>query len=91
VLVVTCLTQVTKKGLTFDLTEKYENSFQELEKILITFPLLALSDPIGHFVIFCDAFKMGLGCVLMQNRRAVAYASRQLRTHERNYQTHDQN
>jgi len=83
------LTQLTKKGQAFVWTKKCENSFQELKKRLTTSPVLALSDPTGHFVIFYDASKMGLGCVLMQDRRVVAYASRQLRTHEKNYPTHD--
>ena len=83
------LTQLTKKGQPFVWTEKCEDSFQELKKRLTTSPVLALPDPTGHFVIFCDASKMGLGCVLMQDRRVVAYSSRQLRTHEKNYPTHD--
>jgi hypothetical protein len=41
------------------------------------------------FDVFCDASKNGLGCVLMQDGRVIAYASRQLRKHEVNYQTHD--
>jgi len=87
--IATPLTQLTKKGQAFVWTEKCENSFQELKKRLTTSPVLALPDPTGHFVIFCDASKMGLGCVLMQDRRVVAYSSRQLRTHEKNYPTHD--
>jgi len=83
------LTQLTKNGQAFVWTEKCENSFQELKKRLTTSPVLALPDPTGHFVIFCDASKMGLGCVLMQDKRVVAYSSRQLRTHEKNYPTHD--
>ena len=43
----------------------------------------------GNFVIFSDASYKGLGCVLMQNGRAIAYVSRQLRPHEKNYPTHD--
>ena len=41
------------------------------------------------FVIYCDASRQGLGCVLMQDRHVIAYASRQLRPHEDNYPTHD--
>ena len=83
------LTQLTKKGQAFMWTEKCENSFQELKKRLTISPVLALPDPTGHFVIFCDASKMGLGCVLMQDRKVVAYSSRQLRKHDKNYLTHD--
>jgi len=83
------LTQLTKKGQAFVWTEKCENIFQELKKRLTTSHVLALPDPTKHFVIFCDASKMGLGYVFMQDRRVVAYASRQLRTHEKNYPTND--
>ena len=41
------------------------------------------------FVVFSDASRQGLGCVLMQNGRVIAYASRQLKNHEVNYPTHD--
>ena len=40
-------------------------------------------------MVYCDVSKMGLGGVLMQNGKVFAYASRQLRTHEKNYPTHD--
>ena len=51
--------------------------------------MLVLPNPNGAFEVYCDASKMGLGCVLMQDRKVVAYASRQLRLHEENYPTHD--
>nr|KYP39705.1 Retrovirus-related Pol polyprotein from transposon 17.6 [Cajanus cajan] len=82
------LTQLSKKGQPFEWTEKCENSFQELKKRLPTALVLALPNSNGQFFIFCDDSKMGLGCVLMQDRRVVAYASRQLRVHEKNYPTH---
>jgi hypothetical protein len=41
------------------------------------------------FVVYCDASRQGLGCVLMQGGKFVAYASRQLQKHEENYRTHD--
>jgi len=62
------LTQLSKKGQKFEWTEKYETSFQELKKRLTTSPVLALPNPNGHFVVFCDASKMGLGCVLLQDK-----------------------
>ena len=52
-------------------------------------PVLVLPDPKETFIVYCDAFKMGLGGVLMQRGQVVAYASRQLKMHERNYPTHD--
>ena len=51
--------------------------------------MLILPDIRKDFDIYCDASRQGLGCVLMQEGRAVAYASRQLRPHEENYPTHD--
>jgi hypothetical protein len=66
-----------------------ENSFNELKKRLTTAPVLILPKPDEPFVVYCDASKLGLGGVLMQDGKVVAYASRQLRIHERNYPTHD--
>ena len=83
------LTRLTRKGQPFVWTSKCEESFQELKHRLTTSPVLIIPDPNESFEVFCDASKMGLGCVLMQNRRVVAYASRQLRKHEENYPTHD--
>ena len=51
--------------------------------------MLILPDPHGPFEVYYDASRKGLGCVLMQNRHVVAYASRQLKPHEMNYPTHD--
>ncbi|GJR94374.1 putative reverse transcriptase domain-containing protein [Tanacetum coccineum] len=52
-------------------------------------PVLALPDGPKHFVVYCDASGLGLGCVLMQRGKVIAYASRQLKIHEKNYTTHD--
>ena len=60
-----------------------------MKKKLITIPVLVLLDPHGPFEVYCDAFKKGLRCVLMQNQNVVAYASIQLKPHEMNYPTHD--
>ena len=56
---------------------------------MTTAPVLTLPDIHRDFVIYCDASQQGLGCVLMQDGKVVAYASRQLRPHEQNYPTHD--
>ncbi|KAA0051309.1 ty3-gypsy retrotransposon protein [Cucumis melo var. makuwa] len=55
----------------------------------VTAPVLTVPDGSGSFVIYSDASKKGLGCVLMQQGKVVAYASRQLKSHEQNYPTHD--
>ena len=57
--------------------------------MLTTSPILAQPDIKKPFDVFCDASGIGLGCVLMQEGRVVAYASQQLRKHEVNYPTHD--
>jgi hypothetical protein len=66
-----------------------EASFQELKKRLTTMPVLVMPDMEKSFSIYCDVLGQELGCVLIQDGRVVAYASRQLRKHEVNYPTHD--
>jgi len=83
------LTQLTRKGQAYVWDSKCENSFLELKKRLTSVPVLILPNPKESFVVYCDASKMGLCGVLMQNRQVVAYASRQLKVHEKNYPTHD--
>nr|CAB3451516.1 unnamed protein product [Digitaria exilis] len=83
------MTELLRKDTLFEWTEKCEASFQELKSRLTTTPVLTLPDIRKDFVIYCDASRQGLGCVLMQGGKVVAYASRQLRKHEQNYPTHD--
>ncbi|GAU10407.1 hypothetical protein TSUD_417730 [Trifolium subterraneum] len=83
------LTLLTRKDQAFVWDEKCEKSFQELKEKLTTVPVLILPDAKELFVVYCDASKLGLGGVLMQKGKVVAYASRQLKVHERNYPTHD--
>ncbi|XP_070010710.1 uncharacterized protein [Nicotiana sylvestris] len=66
-----------------------EKSFQELKSRLTTTPVLALPEGTKEFVVYCDASRVGLQCVLMQHDKVLAYASRQLKNHEKNYPTHD--
>ena len=66
-----------------------EHSFQTLKEKLTIAPELVLPNPGENFEVYCDASKMGLVGVLMQNGQVVVYASRQLKTHERNYPTHE--
>jgi hypothetical protein len=83
------LTQLTRKGQAYVWDAKCEKSFQELKKRLTSASVLILPNPKESFVVYCDVSKMGLGGVLMQNRQVVAYTSRQLKVHEKNYLTHD--
>nr|GEY10653.1 hypothetical protein [Tanacetum cinerariifolium] len=83
------LTILTQKCNTFDWGEKQELAFQTLKDKLCNARVLALSDGPKDFVIYYDAFGIGLGCVLIQRGKVIAYASRQLEIHENNYTTHD--
>jgi hypothetical protein len=83
------MTELLKKEKKFNWTESCEKSFQELKRRLTTAPVLTLPDIQRDFVVYCDASRQGLGCVLMQDGKVVAYASRQLKPHEQNYPTHD--
>ncbi len=83
------MTELLKKEKMFEWSAACEDSFQEIKKRLTTALVLTLPDIRKDFEIFCDASRQGLGCVLMQERKVMAYASRQLRPHEVNYPTHD--
>jgi hypothetical protein len=83
------LTSLLEKGVDFSWTDECQNAFEELKKRLTTAPVLTLPDQSKTFTVYCDASRDGLGCVLMQEGRVIAYASRQLRRHELNYPTHD--
>ena len=83
------LTKLTRKGQAFVWDTQCEHSFQTLKKKLTTTLVLVLPKLREPFEVYCDASKMGLGGVLMQSDQVVAYASRQLKTHEKNYPTHD--
>ncbi|KAL0558700.1 hypothetical protein IC582_003280 [Cucumis melo] len=87
--IATPLTQLTRKGAPFVWSKACEDSFQNLKQKLVTAPVLTVPDGSCSFVIYSDASKKGLGCVLMQQGKVVAYASRQLKSHEQNYPTHD--
>ncbi|XP_024164159.1 uncharacterized protein LOC112171166 [Rosa chinensis] len=83
------LTKLTRKGAKFEWDDKCENAFVELKTRLTTAPVLVLPNNVDPYQVYTDASGNGLGCVLMQNGQVVAYGSRQLKPHERNYPTHD--
>jgi hypothetical protein len=83
------MTELLKKGVKFSWDQKCEDAFHTLRAHLTTTPVLAQLDVSKPFDIYCDASGIGLGCVLMQDNRVIAYASRALRTHEQNYPTQD--
>ncbi|KAL0463175.1 UNVERIFIED_CONTAM: Transposon Tf2-12 polyprotein [Sesamum latifolium] len=83
------LTNLLKKNTPFNWNDRCAQSFEELKRRLTSTPILALSSADGGYVVYTDASRQGLGCVLMQHGKVIAYASRQLRPHEINYPTHD--
>ncbi|WVZ70923.1 hypothetical protein U9M48_019552 [Paspalum notatum var. saurae] len=83
------MTSLTKKNAKYLWSSNCEEAFQTLKKPLTSAPVLAQPDVTKPFDVYCDASGNGLGCVLMQEGRVIAYASRQLRKHEANYPTHD--
>jgi hypothetical protein len=83
------MTRLLEKGKVFKWTHDCQVSFEELKKRLTTTPVLVLPDLSKKFDNYCDAWRRGLGCILMQDGQVVSYASRQLRRHEENYPTHD--
>jgi hypothetical protein len=83
------MTLLLEKGREFKWDEKCQESFDQLKKRLMSPLVLDMLDLQKGFKIYCDACGQGLGCVLMQEGHAIAYASRQLRKHELNYPTHD--
>ncbi|GKA75244.1 putative reverse transcriptase domain-containing protein [Tanacetum coccineum] len=83
------MTKLTQKGIKFDYGEKEENAFQLIKQTLCSTPILALPEGSEDFVVYYDASHKGLGAVLMPREKVIAYASRQLKVHEKNYTTHD--
>jgi hypothetical protein len=83
------LTRLTEKGADFEWDNDCEVSFQTLKHKLVKAHILSLSESGKRFTVYTDASRIGLGCVLMQDGKMLAYGSRQLKKHERNYPTHD--
>ncbi|GKD24016.1 putative reverse transcriptase domain-containing protein [Tanacetum coccineum] len=83
------MTKLTQKKAMFDWGDKQEEAFQLLKEKLCSAPILALPEGVENFVVYCDASHKGLGAILMQNEKVIAYALRQLKIHEKNYTTHD--
>ncbi|GJT52250.1 putative reverse transcriptase domain-containing protein [Tanacetum coccineum] len=83
------MAKLTQKSVKFDCGEKEKAVFQTLKQKLYSAPILALPEESENFVVYCDASHKGFGTMLMQKKRVIAYASRQLKIHEKNYTTHD--
>ncbi|GJY70172.1 reverse transcriptase domain-containing protein [Tanacetum coccineum] len=80
------LTSLTQKNQKYEWGEKQEEALKDK---LCNAPILSLPNGVEDFVVYCDASNQGLGCVLMQRDKVIAYASRQLNIHKKNYMTHD--
>jgi hypothetical protein len=83
------ITELQKKNKKFFWTEKCVEEFRRLKELLTTTLILKVSDMDTNFLVCTDASKEGLGRVLMQGERVIAYISRKLRRHEENYAMHD--
>ncbi|GKD56483.1 putative reverse transcriptase domain-containing protein [Tanacetum coccineum] len=83
------LASPTQKNQKYEWVREQEEAFQTLKDNLCNTPILTLPDGPEDFVVYCDASNQGLGCVLMQRGKVIAYASQQLKIHEKNYTTYD--
>ncbi|GJU76019.1 putative reverse transcriptase domain-containing protein [Tanacetum coccineum] len=83
------MTKLTQKKVKFEWGDKQETTFQLIKHKLCSAPILALPEESEDFIVYCDASIKGLGAVLMQREKVIAYESRQLKNHEKNYTTHD--
>ncbi|GJS60587.1 retrotransposon protein, putative, ty3-gypsy subclass [Tanacetum coccineum] len=83
------MTKLTQKKVAFEWGDKQEAVFQTLKDKLYSAPILVLPQGAENFIVNCDASHKGLGTVLVQNEKVIAYTSRQLKIHEKNYTTHD--
>ncbi|GJU04050.1 putative reverse transcriptase domain-containing protein [Tanacetum coccineum] len=83
------LTELTQKNKKYTWGENQESAFQLLKQKLCEALILALPEENDDFVVYCDASLQGLGAVLMEREKVIAYASRQLKPHEENHTTHD--
>nr|GEW40996.1 reverse transcriptase domain-containing protein [Tanacetum cinerariifolium] len=83
------MTKLTQNKVKFDWGDKQEAAFQIMKQKLCSAPILTLPEGGEDFVVYCDASIKGLGAMLMQREKVIAYRSRELKVHEKNYTTHD--
>ncbi|GJS03253.1 putative reverse transcriptase domain-containing protein [Tanacetum coccineum] len=83
------LIELTQKNKKFDWEEEQVSTFQLSKQKLCDAPILALPEGSDDFVAYCDASRKGLGSVLMQREKVIAYASKKLKIYEKNYTTHN--
>ena len=83
------ITSLQKKGKKFDWNQKCEEIFKKLKTLLTSTPILRIADPNKEFEVCIDACNDGLGSVLTQEGHVIAYESRKIKIHEKNYATYD--
>ena len=83
------MTRLTRKEAKFEWNDLCERAFQELKRRVTSASVLIVPEQGQRYIMYCDASKEGMGCVLMQSGRVMDYGSRQLKNHEQNYPTHD--
>ncbi|KAA3473143.1 Transposon Ty3-G Gag-Pol polyprotein [Gossypium australe] len=88
-MIATPMTKLLWKNVKFEWTERCQRSLEKLKALLTEAPVLVQPETRKEFVIYSDASLNGLGCVLMQEAKVIAYSSRQLKPYEKNYSTHD--
>ena len=76
------MTRLTRKEVKFMWDDSCERAFQELKRRLTSAHILIVPEKGQRYTVYCDASKDGLGCVLMQSGKVVAYGSKQLKNHE---------
>ena len=81
--------RLLQKDKKFRWIDECERAFELLKQQVTEAPVLVLLDGSGEYEAYTDASLRGLGCVLIQHGKVIAYASRQLKPHEQNYPTHD--
>lgn len=89
--IVMALSRLTQKAAMFEWTDQCEKAFKNLKNYLMTTLILIIPSETDCFQIYNDTLLRGLRCLLMQNERAIAHASRQLKNHEKNYLTQSSN
>ena len=83
------VTRLAWKEVKFELNDLCEKAFQTMRRRFTSAPILIVPERGQRYTMYCDASKAGLGCILMQSGRVVAYGSCQLKNHEQNYPTQD--
>ena len=83
------MTRLARNEVKFEWNDLCVRAFQELKRKLTSAPILIVPERGQRYTVYCDALKDELGCFFIYSGRVVAYGSRQLKNHERNYPTYD--